>query len=81
MFSLFCHAQDRSFCFPAQNILKEARIPAALVAAPHKLRHAFGTYQIAAGVDLATVKGAMGHADLRTTSLYFKALDSRKHLI
>ena len=47
----------------------------------HKLRHAFGTYQIAAGVDLATVKDAMGHADLRTTSLYVKALDSRKRLI
>ena len=81
MFSLFCHAQDRSYCFPTQNILKEARIPAALDASPHKLRHAFGTYQIAAGVDLATVKDAMGHADFRTTSLYVKALDSRKRLI
>ena len=47
----------------------------------HKLRHAFGTYQLAAGVDLATVKDTMGHADLRTTSLYIKALDSRKRLV
>ena len=47
----------------------------------HKLRHAFGTYQLAAGVDLATVKDAMGHADLRTTSLYIKSLDSRKRLV
>ena len=32
-------------------------------------------------VIVATVKDAMGHADLRTTSLYVKALDSRKRLI
>ncbi len=47
----------------------------------HRLRHAFGTYQLAEGTDLGTVKDVMGHVDLRTTSIYINSLDSRKRLV
>ena len=47
----------------------------------HRLRHAFGTYQLAEGTDLGAIKDAMGHADLRTTSIYVNSLDSRKRLV
>jgi len=36
----------------------------------HDLRHAYGTYLVAAGVDIRTVQGQMRHARLATTQLY-----------
>lgn len=37
---------------------------------PHKLRHTFGSQLVAKGVDIATVRDLMGHADISTTSIY-----------
>ena len=39
----------------------------------HDLRHTFGSLLVAGGVDLVSVKDAMGHADLATTSRYLHA--------
>ncbi|MEN6565335.1 MAG: tyrosine-type recombinase/integrase, partial [Veillonellales bacterium] len=58
-----------------KKVLPKAGLPETSI---HKLRHAFGSYQIANGMDIATVKDAMGHSDLRTTSRYIHPLDSKK---
>jgi site-specific recombinase XerD len=47
--------------------LKAAGIRNASV---HTLRHTFGTHMVKSGSNLRTVQEMMGHADLKTTSLY-----------
>jgi site-specific recombinase XerD len=47
--------------------LKVAGIERASV---HSLRHTFGTHHVLKGTDLRTIQEAMGHADLKTTSIY-----------
>ncbi len=39
----------------------------------HDLRHAFGSLLVASGVDLVSIKDAMGHSQLTTTSRYLHA--------
>lgn len=39
----------------------------------HDLRHTFGSLLVAGGVDLVSVRDAMGHAQLATTSRYLHA--------
>ncbi len=41
----------------------------------HDLRHAFGSYLLAAGVDIKTVQHALRHARSSTTELYLHALE------
>lgn len=50
-----------------KKYLKEAGIQNA---SAHTLRHTFGTHQVRKGTNLRVVQEAMGHADLKTTSLY-----------
>ncbi len=50
-----------------KKYLKEAGIENASV---HTLRHTFGTHQVKKGTNLRVVQEAMGHADLKTTSVY-----------
>ena len=39
----------------------------------HDLRHTYGSLLVAGGIDLASVKAAMGHARLSTTERYLHA--------
>jgi len=57
----------RSFQYTVQKYLKEAGIKGASV---HTLRHTFATHHVARGTDLRSVQAALGHADLKTTSIY-----------
>jgi site-specific recombinase XerD len=50
-----------------KKYLREADIRDASV---HTLRHTFGTHQVKKGTNLRVVQEAMGHADLKTTSIY-----------
>ena len=50
-----------------RKYLREAAIENATV---HTLRHTFGTHQVRKGTNLRVVQEAMGHADLKTTSVY-----------
>ena len=50
-----------------EKYLKEAGINGASV---HTLRHTFGTHHVAQGTSLRTVQEMLGHADLKTTSIY-----------
>ncbi len=45
---------------------------------PHSLRHAFATYLIREGVDIATVSELMGHSNISTTSIYLHSDTSTK---
>jgi len=47
--------------------LEEAGIKGASV---HTLRHTFATHHVAKGTSLRTVQEVLGHADLKTTSIY-----------
>jgi len=52
-----------------RRLLKRAGLEDTAVT-PHQLRHAFATYLIRGGVDIATVSELMGHSNISTTSIY-----------
>jgi site-specific recombinase XerD len=54
-----------------QNIVKKYLDEAGIKnASVHTLRHTFATHHVAKGTDLRTVQETLGHADLKTTSIY-----------
>ncbi len=57
----------RAFQYLVKKYLDEAGIKGASV---HTLRHTFATHHVAKGTDLRTVQEALGHKDLKTTSIY-----------
>jgi len=59
----------RVYEYIVKKYLKEAGIKGASV---HTLRHTFATHHMAKGTSLRTVQEALGHADLKTTSIYMQ---------
>lgn len=72
---VFCNSIGRSIDGSAlRRRYKKARDAAGLRPLRwHDLRHTFGSLLVAGGLDLVTVKDAMGHAQLTTTSRYLHA--------
>ncbi len=57
----------RAFQWVVKKHLTEGGIKGASV---HTLRHTFATHHVAQGTSLRTVQEMLGHADLKTTSIY-----------
>lgn len=57
----------RAYEYVVKKYLREAGIKGASV---HTLRHTFATHHVAKGTSLRTIQEALGHADLKTTSIY-----------
>jgi len=72
---VFCNALGRPLDGSAlRRRYKRARDAAGLRPLRwHDLRHTFGSVLVAGGVDLVSVKDAMGHSQLTTTSRYLHA--------
>jgi integrase len=72
---VFCNVLGRSLDGSAlRRRFKRARDAAGLRPLRfHDLRHTYGSLLAASGVDLVTIKSAMGHADLATTGRYLHA--------
>ncbi|MTI59366.1 MAG: integrase [Firmicutes bacterium] len=62
-----------------QKEFRKARIDAGIAkeASLHTLRHCFATHLLDAGVDLVYIQQLMGHASIKTTSLYLHLRDTR----
>jgi integrase len=72
---VFCNALGRSLDGSAlRRRYKRARDAAGLRPLRwHDLRHTFGSLLVTGGVDLVSIKDAMGHSQLTTTSRYLHA--------
>jgi site-specific recombinase XerD len=72
---VFCNALGRPLDGSAlRRRYKRARDAAGLRPLRwHDLRHTFGSLLVAGGVDLVSIKDAMGHSQLTTTSRYLHA--------
>ena len=60
-----------------RRVLKRAGLAASGIT-PHSLRHAFASFLVRAGVDVATIAELLGHANIATTSVYLHATDGTK---
>ena len=60
------------------RLIFTSSLPLALAILFHTSRHTFGTMMMTVGADLYTTCKLMGHADVRTTQIYAKIVDSKK---
>jgi len=70
-----------TFCRLFRRVLVRAGLTDTSIT-PHSLRHAFATYLVRAGVDVATISALLGHASIATTSVYLHAsLGTKKEAV
>lgn len=71
---VFANRFGRRLDPPARRRFERARNAAALDPLRfHDLRHTYGSLLVAGGIDLASVKSAMGHSRITTTERYLHA--------
>lgn len=76
---------DNVFTFPYYGAtlrrLRKAAIKAGIKKKVtfHVSRHTFATMMLTAGADLYTISKLVGHSDVRTTQIYSKVVDKKKH--
>jgi site-specific recombinase XerD len=68
---------DRSLRRRIDALLLESGLKRAGVSC-HSLRHSFGTWSAAAGVNVSAISATLGHADIKTTGVYVKVADRIK---
>ena len=76
---------DRVFAFPSYchtlSKLRKLAIAAGIKknVTFHVSRHTFATMMLTAGADIYTISKLIGHTDIRTTQIYSKVVDQKKH--
>jgi len=66
----------KSVFLMVQSVAARAKI--AKTVSPHTLRHSFATHLLESGTDLRTIQLLLGHADMRTTTIYLRV--SQHHI-
>lgn len=73
---LYGFFREAGIALQASDPVAAARIARA---SAHWLRHSYGTHAVAQGVPLDVLQENLGHADLKTTSIYVRAEKDRRH--
>ena len=60
-----------------ENPLTEGKLDWWQEMSPHKLRHSFATAELDDGIDMATVRDSLGHANIYTTNRYVHSEDKK----
>ncbi|MEI6022685.1 MAG: tyrosine-type recombinase/integrase [bacterium] len=61
-----------------KNLIEKIRTSSGIFFTAHKLRHTFATLMLEGGVDIYSLGKMLGHADIKTTTIYLYA--SAEHL-
>lgn len=75
--NLFVSADESSLRKSLILAATKANLPYAKNISPHWIRVFWATNAIENGIDLATIRDALGHADISTTSRYVKSCDQK----